>query len=299
MNGGIGFSINEPRGVLDFSVSDEFSFIDKRECIWEDNEHDQLLNTLVETQKLLKLEKRISVKLSGDLLSHFGMGSGTAIRLACLEALLRLNDKKIVPDDLVRLSKRGGTSGIGIHTYFSGQFVFDLGVKNRGVSFEPSSNHERPQHPLLLDSLDFPEWEIGLCIPMSIRPKSRAEEIEFFEKTCPINSQESYKAVFHSLFGAYASVREHDMESFAKSIREIQHCEWKQCERHEYASELFEIESKLYDLGAKCVGLSSLGPLLFFLAPVGKYGTIQEKMENTNSRIIVTTASNSGREIVI
>src|SRR5206468_3447803 len=115
-----------------------------------------------------------------------------------------------------------------------------------------------PESPLLLDSIQMPEWSVGLCIPTGLKTKTQEEEAEFFDRVCPIRPEESYRTLYHSLFGAYVSVRERDSTNFAKAIKEIQFCEWKQKERNEYGEELIILESKLYQLGALCVGMSSL-----------------------------------------
>ena len=297
-NGGIGFSIEEPKGILEFSASKQFSFEDTREARLGGNEQDQLLSALRQTQALLGLDKRIAIKFSGGMQTHVGMGSGTALRLACLEALLLANGKPIHQDELTSLSKRGGASGIGIQTYFSGRFVFDLGVKNEGGVFAPSSIARASKKPLLLDTVDFPDWTVGLCVPNDIPSKTQVEEREFFEKSCPIQEKQSYETLFHCLYGAYASVRENDIRSFSRSIREIQRCEWKGLERNEYPEDLFNLEKILYDYGAMCVGMSSLGPMLYFLAEEGDYEYISSQMKDANCKIILTKGANSGREII-
>lgn len=297
-NGGIGFAIEEPKGALEFSASDCFSFRDNRQKSLGESEQHQLLSVLSKTHELLNLDKRIAIEFSGDFLTHAGMGSGSALRLGCLEALLLINGKELEQEILVSLSKRGGASGIGIQTYFSGQLVFDLGVKSGDGKFAPSSQIYTLRKPLLLDAVDFPDWTIGLCIPKSIPSKSQAEEIEFFEKSSPIKPPQSYETLFHSLFGAYASVKDKDIETFSQSIKELQNCEWKRLERSLYDNELFELESRLYEYGAMCVGMSSLGPLLYFLAPEHEYAKIQAKMNKADCTIFLTKASNSGREIV-
>lgn len=299
MNGGVGLSIDEPRGVLNFRASKKFVFTDKRNAPFSDTEQEQLLTVLSDVKKALRFENSLNIDLDGGMLTHFGMGSGTAIRLACIEALLLLNGRKVTKEDLIALSKRGGTSGIGIHTYFSGQFVIDLGVKKSGKLFGPSSKADSHQRPLLLDAINFPNWKIGLCIPSNIVPKTQSEETDFFHRICPISAEESYRTLYHSLYGTYAAVRENDMKSFARSIMEIQSCEWKCLEREEYSRELTRLEERLYQCGAACVGMSSLGPLLYFLAPDDEYLTILDNMVGQDCDLIITNASNSGREIVI
>lgn len=298
-NGGIGFSIEDPKGILTFSASSNFTFTDCRKRPLVEHEIEKLLEILRDARRALGLKNSLNIKIEGGMLTHFGMGSGTAIRLACLEALILLNDKEVTKDRLAELSERGGTSGIGVHTYFSGQFIFDLGIKNTGLPFIPSSEVESPTKPLLLDAIDFPNWKVGLCIPEDVAPKSQQDERKFFSRACPIDSKGSYKALYHSLFGVYSSVKEGDFEQFSYSIKNVQSCEWKRLEREEYNNELFKLEKRLYELGATCVGMSSLGPTLFFFASGKSFLRIEKGMRTESCTLIITSASNSGREITL
>ena len=296
-NGGIGFALEEPKGILTFSVSEHFEFNDRRKFPLSKSEIDQLEITLQETKISLKLKTNVSVTLEGEMFTHYGMGSGTGITLACLEGLLTINNKISNKHDLISYSKRGGTSGIGIHTYFDGGFVFDLGARNRATDLLPSSRVQNPELPLLLDAIDMPDWKIGLCLGQNLRTKTQEEEVEFFKRTCPIRTQESHKVLYHILFGTYASLREANIETFANSIKEIQTCEWKKKERAEHGEPLLKLERKLYQLGAICVGMSSLGPLLFFLSHDGNLKNIAEGMKEQDCDFIFTSCSNSGRQL--
>lgn len=198
--------------------------------------------------------------------AHSGFGTGTAISLACLEALHLLNDLKPTPAELINASGRGGTSGVGIHSYFSGGFVFDLGRKASNKSHAPSHTIKNSEPPLLLEQRSMPDWEIGICIPSNIPHKSQAEERDFFKRTCPLTAEAVYATTYHAIFGLYAAIREADKAAFCKALREIQACDWKKAERLEYGQALMDIEQALYANSAEAVGMSSLGPSLFFLA---------------------------------
>ncbi len=297
-NGGIGFAIEEPKGLLTILPAERFDFRDRRALSFTTSELEQLESAVSDAKYSWGLTRNIQVTFEGGMLTHYGMGSATAVRLACIEALARLNNRTFTRQNLVALSKRGGTSGIGINTYFKGGFVFDLGARKPTKDFIPSSKAIDPQLPLLLDSIDMPDWRIGLCIPTNLSTKTQEEEAEFFERICPIRSEDSYEASYHSLFGAYASVRERNLEGFAKSIKQIQVCEWKHKERSEYGKALLGLENKLYELGALCVGMSSLGPMLFFLSPDQSNETFVDGMKGLNCHLIMTTCANSGRELV-
>lgn len=182
VNGGIGFALEEPKGILKCEVSKTFEFNDTRNYPLSYSEVEQIYNTVEETKSSLSLTENISVSLEGGMLTHFGMGSGTVIRLGCLEALLILNKKGYQTNDLISYSQRGGTSGIGIHTYFSGGFVFDIGIKNQGKELLPSSRAQNPLPPLVLQRIDMPNWKVGLCLPTTLKEENSRRRDPIFQK---------------------------------------------------------------------------------------------------------------------
>jgi beta-ribofuranosylaminobenzene 5'-phosphate synthase len=231
------------------------------------NEIARLRHVLDREKSILKLSTSIHVEIEGDLPTHFGLGSSTAIRLGCMEALYILNNLKPKSENLIMSSGRGGTSGIGINTYFLGGFIVDLGKKTDQSPHCPSSTAEdRSKLPLMMQRVQMPEWEIGICIPRSIIHKTEEEEKEFFDRTCPIPQNKVYEILYNIIFGVYAAVKENDKQTFSLAIRRIQKTAWKFAERTEYGKSLLEIENKLYKFGATSVGMSSLGPSLFYFA---------------------------------
>jgi beta-ribofuranosylaminobenzene 5'-phosphate synthase len=225
-----------------------------------------------------------------------GFGSGTAIRLAAIEGLYLLNGYVYTSDGLIAASGRGGTSGVGVHTYFQGGYSFDVGRKS-GVLAPSCSVESKYTKPLHIVGGEMPDWKIGICIPNSICPKSEAEEKEFFASTCPIEPHESYEATYHAVFGLLAGAKDGCLDSFCEAVRNIQQCKWKSAERSLYGDGLFEIEKALYDCGASAVGMSSLGPSLFFVG--ADIDTVCEKAKKLlDCNIFVTTPRNNGREIV-
>lgn len=297
INGGIGFAIADPACELVFSGVPIFSIDDQRTDPLSPSELERLSSILHTEQKRHGFTTALAVVIGGRMRTHSGFGSGTAISLACLEALHRLNGSTPSTAALVSASGRGGTSGVGLHTYFSGGCVFDLG---RPVGIEPHA----PSHqamaslsPLVLDHLPMPEWDIGICIPLGIPHKSEAEERAFFERTCPLPAEAVYATVHHALFGLYAAIREADRATFCRALRAIQECAWKKAERLEYGPALAEIEQALYDCGAEAVGMSSLGPALFFLAD--NVADVVSRMQSTHPdcECFSTRPANGGRSL--
>ncbi|MBZ0242943.1 MAG: hypothetical protein K8F24_07000, partial [Bacteroidales bacterium] len=116
INGGIGFAIDAPACELVFVSAPNFAIDDQRIDPLSANELGRLTSALYAEQKKHGFAKELAVTIGGKMRTHFGFGSGTAIRLASLEALHRLNGSTPTAADLITASGRGGTSGIGIHT---------------------------------------------------------------------------------------------------------------------------------------------------------------------------------------
>jgi len=253
-------------------------------------------------QHILKhnLNSGVKITIEGETPSHTGFGVSTAIRMACVEGIYLLQKQKIIEKHVIQQSCRGGTSGIGVHGYFTGGLVFDLGHRRKKEVLLPSRNKEDSSHlPLLLKSIPMPAWEIGILIPNDIPTKTNAEEKAFFSKTCPIRKEKVYETTYHALFGILASVETEDKELFCNSIKAIQQQSWKQSERNLYP-ELSGIEEKLYVFGANAVGMSSLGPMLYFMSE--KIDDVIENIENSelleHCTVFKTDVRNEGREII-
>lgn len=296
INGGLGFAIADPSCKLTFSNADDFTISDQRANPLADKELKRLVTLLQAEQKRCGFAVAVDITINGNMRPHSGFGSGSAISLACLEALHRLNDSMPSPAELVAASGRGGTSGVGIHSYYSGGCVFDLGHTTANNAHAPS-HQVKASRPLLLDQLPMPDREIGVCMPLTIAHKTQTEERAFFERTCPLPAEAVYETLYHSLFGLYAAIREADRTIFCKALRAVQSCAWKKAERLEYGAALIDIEQALYANGAEAVGMSSLGPSLFFLADNTTEIINRMRLARPDCEWLLTRPANHGREL--
>ena len=120
INGGIGFSMASPTLNLRFEPAGEISVLDKRSQGFSKNELTRLDNHLNKVMKDEHLAEGFHCVIEDSQIhSHFGFGTSTMVYLSCVEALLIINKREYTNDDVVNLSGRGGTSGIGINTYFN------------------------------------------------------------------------------------------------------------------------------------------------------------------------------------
>lgn len=301
MNGGIGFFINKPYLIVNIELNSILQIEDQRSLVQhKDFPQDALKKWLKQHSLEHHLKRNFKVSIHGKAPSHTGFGVSTAIRMACIEGIYLLQKKQISENQVIHLSCRGGTSGIGVHGYFSGGLVFDLGHKQNKEELLPSRNQENNSHlPLLLKSVPMPNWDVGILIPHHIPIKTNAEEKAFFKKTCPILKEQVYESVYHSLFGILASVETKNKSNFCKAIKAIQTQTWKQAERNLYP-ELTFIEEQLYEFGADAVGMSSLGPMLFFFS--SNIDDVVDKVKNSELKescsVFKADVRNQGREII-
>ena len=265
MNGGIGFAVDGPHALVVAKTASSVIIEDHRRWPMGTVELDQLRAAIDVSADRLGVQRGVTIRIEGEMRTHVGMGSATAIRLAALEALALANGIETDRAILVEASGRGGTSGVGVNSYFDGGLICDIGRKGSD-RFAPSSQARAVPPALALPSIQMPDWPILLCLPNSLRPKTQAEEIDFFARTTPIPGPASYEASYVALFELYAAAAEADFAAFCRGVERMQLSAWKRAERIEYGDPLATINKGLHDAGAQCVGMSSLGPLLFCLA---------------------------------
>lgn len=130
INGGVGFSISDPKIHLEILKSKSTNtIIDKRLEQLNKSENESLIRKLNAICIKYNFQNTLSGKIISKALPHSGLGTGTIITLGFIEGLFLLNNEPYSEDLIIYLSKRGSTSGIGINTYFKGGFVCDLGKK--------------------------------------------------------------------------------------------------------------------------------------------------------------------------
>lgn len=265
-NGGIGFSINKPSMTCIFNPSEDFAFFDNRTIPLNKEELRKLIIHLKSLRKKYKCKKAFTCVIEGYIIPHCGFGSSTMLYLSVTEAFLRLNGIKYDREQLVKESGRGGTSGIGINTYFEGGFICDIGIKNihDQSTITPSSIAKNHQSPLVIYRHNMPQWEMGICILKRVQTLSKQQEISFFKEVKGLEQSEINEILYHTVYGIVAAIEENEQDTFSQAIKNIQSTQWKLLERSNYGDEIEYAERILYQNGAKSVGMSSMGPLLFF-----------------------------------
>jgi beta-ribofuranosylaminobenzene 5'-phosphate synthase len=298
-NGGIGFALNTPSRYLEFEPAPECDVAALSNLGFTANETDAIRAILDSIRKDKSFRHSIRILVAGGSGRHIGTGSGTGVTLACIEGLLQVNDARTDSEELIRLSGRGGTSGIGIHTYFAGGFVLDVGRKYDANPIESSDDVSAPTSvPKLLARATMPDWPMGILTP-ACQPLAIEQERAVFAslETQPLENSAVHEVAYHSVFGIAAAVSDADYESFCDAVNAIQKTAWKQREIQAYGQVVARTISRMRVLGCDCVALSSMGPTLFFLSAEIEDVLPVLRTEFPDARIERTMANNVGREI--
>jgi beta-ribofuranosylaminobenzene 5'-phosphate synthase len=296
INGGIGFAIEGFAFSVGAVGSHEIRVVDERtETALSTSELRHLESLICSVCHEHGLKRLPEIKVKAGAPSHSGLGAGTAIRLAALEATFVLNGIRMCEPDLVKSSRRGGTSGVGVHTYFEGGLTVDLGHKARG-GHRPSHAWVSPSPPLHLARVDMPSWRIGICRHPSIPSLTHEQEREIFKSTTPVADDDVNKTLFVALFGVFAAAAEADRTTFVESIDQLQSSAWKAAEWQAHGTRLLEIRDRLSSAGARGIGLSSMGPTVVFMADGFDAGALDTDLRCS---VKIVEPRNKGRKVVV
>ncbi|MFJ3059026.1 beta-ribofuranosylaminobenzene 5'-phosphate synthase family protein [Herbaspirillum sp. NPDC087042] len=297
-NGGLGFSIDRPSVELTFEKANHFS-IEALEAIGFDVDELASLHKRLEATKdsfLLENGLRLSSVYSAG--RHVGFGSGTAVALSLIEALALLNGRIFDQTQISQMSGRGGTSGIGINTYFTGGFVFDAGRILDNSPFKSSDDiPEPPTTPLVVTRHNMPDWPIGIFTPNDVPAVSIQMERHLFSSSLPLAMRDVETAVYHGIMGALVAVIAGDYSNFCRAINKIQHCDWKRKEIALSSPALSSYLTALHESGCDGVGVSSLGPSIYFLSKNIESTLNRIKSRFPNALVEIAHANNTGRKV--
>jgi beta-ribofuranosylaminobenzene 5'-phosphate synthase len=213
---------------------------------------------------------KLTIQLRNVLPQHVGLGSKTATILGTLKALDLLLGAKLTDRRLQELSGRGGTSGVGINTFFTGGFVVDCGhaaVKDR--KFVPSRRQTHFDIPPLACRINIPsDWRIHLFLLPGRRLASSAEA-KFFRDNTPIPRREVLSAISVIYHGIVPAVISGDVRLLKECLGELHRTGFKSRELRNQAPCVRAFMDAVDASTNLAVGMSSLGPLVYAIGESG------------------------------
>ena len=287
VDGGVGFALEEP-------------YIKIRAERCEDVEIIGNPHNFERFERVAKIFKEkfgygIRIEVLSDYKCHVGLGSGTQISLAVGKAYSELYGLNLTTREIARITKRGGTSGIGVAVFEFGGFVVDGGHSRKvKKSFLPSAFSDAPPAPVI-SRLEFPDWDVCLIIPEE-KGFFGKREVDLFEKNTPLKLEEVRELSHVILMKLLPAVAEKDLEEFSSAISRIQEIGFKKAEVDQYGEEFRKIMKKLEELGA--CGMSSTGPTLYLVSERINIEEVRE-IVGDSAELILTKGRNRGADVEV
>lgn len=273
--GGIGMAINGPPTVISARPAGRFS-IDGLELV--DGAAAADLDAAIGRLSLGRTRPPVSVTVHDLPPQHVGLGTKTTLVLAVLKAISDAGGLDLTDVELRRASGRGGTSGIGVHTFFTGGLVIDGGHRADSPRvYRPSSSGAPVRVPPLIARVVMPpNWSITLVLPEG-KCVAGDHEVASFETLTPVPDDEVRRTIAMAVMGLAASAACEDFPAFAVALSEIQLVGFKAREISAQSESVRELLRELSSVPRCAPAMSSMGPLLFAVSD-GTEPSIHERV---------------------
>lgn len=262
--GGIGFSIERPLTVFQFEQCNELE-LHGLEVLDEEGRAD--LTQVIKRMTIDRGELHFRAQLKEAPLQHVGFGSKTTLSLALIAGVNAFMSIGWSIEQMQRLSGRGAASGVGIHSFFSGGVIWDVGHRAAaGKPLLPSGSTTVTGIPPLATRIPFPDaWRVLLVLPGE-RPMTGAEEIEFFVENAPVPEEQALSTMAALYHGVLPAILLSDYGALASALAEVHRVGFKARELGRWSPHLQMVLAALAKSGF-AVGLSSVGPLIYAILP--------------------------------
>lgn len=262
--GGVGFSIEQPLTVFQFEPHGGAE-IHGLEVLDDEGQAD--LAQVIERIKRSQPELRFRAILKTAPPQHAGFGSKTTLSLALIAGVNCFNSIGWSVEQMQRLSGRGAASGVGVHSFFNGGVIWDVGHRaDVTKQLLPSGSTTVAEIPPLATRIQFPEgWRVVLVLP-SERRMTGQEEIKFFRENAPVSKPEALATISALYHGVLPALLLADYEALSSALAEIHRIGFKARELGFWSVPLQRAVISLFQEGF-AAGLSSVGPLIYCVLP--------------------------------
>lgn len=294
IDGGMGFSLQWPRLVFTACGSDDVTVLNETVLA------EELRAAVGDVLQTIRAEYGlggITIDFCESIPLHKGFGSKTATLLSVAHAYGCVHGVDLDFRELGALLNRGGTSGLGVNLIDRGGFLLDGGHATRHKpDFAPSSATRGVRPPPVLAHYPMPDWDVLLVVP-SFENVHGDKELAFFRNRCPVPADDVARMARITLSQVLPAVVEGDLDSFCEGINAVQDCLWKRSEIEIYGDLISALMIRLRKLGARGVGMSSIGPAMYAFG--GPLHDIAKGINQADFRFLrLTRPENSGVRIV-
>lgn len=258
--GGIGIAIDGLHTKVMSSESDDWSlrFLDESSVSARTKEEAHLL--IKELSKIFLPTEVIVTRMAPE---HKGLGSKTSLLLGITTAV-SFGQGGLSREQIVRATGRGGTSGIGVNTFWDGGLITDSGHRSdKERVFAPSSVRRPDRIPFVINRIEPPnDWAVRLFYDPDSHIVDGVRERDIFRAAMPVPDSEnliSIAAAHHGVVPAFISA---DLEELSEALVTLNTHGMKAIE---LASQT-ERTQNFMRLGweqQSALGLSSFGPVVY------------------------------------
>lgn len=208
-------------------------------------------------------DTRVSVVVRSMPPQHVGLGSKTTLLLATITVVRAVQGVSLCIDDIQRLSGRGGASGIGINTFFTGGFVVDAGHDPSRGRWAPSGASDSYHVPKIISRLPIPaDWKFTLLLPEGTR-YAGGSEVDFFRRHTPTARSAALTTLAVTYHGVAAAVALRDLDLLSRSLCHLHATGFKRAEVFGQPQPVRRTLHALQRVPHCAAGMSSMGPLLY------------------------------------
>ena len=211
---------------------------------------------------------------------HYGLGSKTSTLLSIAAGVARLSELDLNSEQIAVLTGRGGTSGIGVNTFFHGGVIADSGHNEPPYkrNFAPSSRRVGIGNvPRIISRIEAsPDLKILLYADRAadkVRIQGN-EELRIFRETMPLDDIENLRSLAAVYHGVIPALQENNTELLFESIRDLNTCGMKKIE---VALQSLATRSFIRDAwgAALTCGVSSFGPTVYCIVKEGQNTSVE------------------------
>ena len=302
VDGGAGITLEDPGFIFEISESDTFSLTSREPGVAHQ------VQPIIEKLIMNGLSiPPVHIHVQQSVPFHYGLGSGTQVTLGIAAGIGAITEQKLSVEDLIALSGRGGTSGIGTRAFVMGGLLVDAGHRfgpgRKKDSFAPSASSSGAGAAPLVGRYDIPkEWNFVLAMPDGFAEIHGQLEYDLFQMFCPVPYPEVQALSHILLMKLIPSVIEEELEQFGEAINEFQNYGFKKCELSLQPPVIVDIMEAMRDAGAAGAGMSSFGPVVYGVCDsnMNAIRSAAQKIMNQGKggRTVCTKGRNCGADII-
>jgi len=261
---GFGASITRPRWILKASVAVQNAIHVEPEPVQLADDVMEAANVLLNTLANVLEQPGFSVTILESVPSHRGLGAKSSLLCGITAATVAVVGAPMGWPAYRSLTRRGGTSGIGINTSVHGGAILDSGHLELGSNkhIGPSSLRAGSPIPNVVARWELRKWPFLLVFPPESSELYGRREIALFRSSSPVSLSETRELAADVLYRLLPALTAGDHTRTHEALEYMQHLALKLREWDAQPKSARDFRDTLRNAGAECVALSSMGPAM-------------------------------------